>query len=292
MQILVFGENGQVARSLRDEAGAAAITTLGSAICDLRQPGAGAAAIAEASADIIINAAAYTHVDAAQTERAAAQRLNAEAPAELAAAAKKSGARFIHLSTDYVFDGAPNEHGGAYPESAEPAPLSVYGTTKRNGEVAVLSAAPDAIIIRTSWVFSPYGSNFVKTMLRAGATQRDLKVVDDQIGGPTPAREIARALLSIAAKIHRGASGDGVYHYQGTPSVSWAGFATEIFAHAGLNVAVEKIATSDYPTAARRPLRTTLDCSRIERDFGISMPDWRAALPQIIDTLRETSLTS
>jgi len=289
MHILVFGKNGQVAQSLRDEAGSVSLKSFGSADCDLREPGAGAAAIANASADIIINATAYTAVDAAEKDRNAAQRLNTDAPTELAAAATKSGARFIHLSTDYVFDGDPkSRHNVAYTENEKTAPLNVYGATKRAGEIAVLSAAPDAIIIRTSWVFSRYGSNFVKTMLGAGATQRQLKIVDDQIGGPTPARDIARAILAIASKIHRGAAGDGIYHYQGTPTVSWADFATEIFTVAGLSVDVQKIPSGAYPTVARRPLRTALDCGRIERDFGISAPDWRPGLHQVIDALRET----
>lgn len=291
MNVLVFGENGQVARSLRDEADAATLTVLGSATCNLRERGAGARAIAHSSADIVINAAGYTAVDGAEKYRDAARQLNSDAPAELAAAARTSGARFIHLSTDYVFDGDPDRPGGAYAENASPSPLSVYGTTKREGEIAVLSAAPDAIIIRTSWVFSPYGSNFVKTMLRAGGAHDRLKIVDDQIGGPTPARAIARAILSISAKIHRGAPGGGIYHFQGTPIVSWADFATEIFSVAGMNVAVEKIPTSAYPTPARRPLQTALECGRIERDFGISAPDWRIGLRQAVDALRGTSFS-
>lgn len=282
MQILVFGKNGQVARSLKDAAGT--LTALGSSDCDLLTPGAGAAAIEESSPDIVINAAAHTGVDAAETDRTAARRLNADAPAELANAATRTGARFIHLSTDYVFDGGAHKH--AYTEDAETAPLNIYGETKRAGELAVAEAAPNAIVIRTSWIFSPYGSNFVKTMLRAGATNTELKIVNDQIGGPTPANEIANAILAIAAKMHRGAAGEGVYHYQGMPVVSWAEFAEEIFRIAGMDVEVQKIPTSEYPTAARRPGRTALDCSRIERDFGISAPDWRAGLRQVLGRLR------
>lgn len=288
MRILVFGKNGQVARSLIDAAGAGSITTLGSNECDLRIAGAGAGAIQDASPNIVINAAAYTAVDAAETDRNAALRLNADAPTELAIAANKTGARFIHLSTDYVFDGASHERtADAYAEDAATAPLNVYGETKRAGEMAILNATPDAIIIRTSWIFSSYGSNFVKTMLRAGAENKALNIVDDQMGGPTPADEIARAILAIAAKIHRGAPGYGVYHYQGSPIVSWAEFAAEIFRIADMDAQVCPVPSSEYPTAARRPRRTALDCRRIERDFGISAPDWRAGLRRIIDALRQ-----
>ncbi len=285
MRMLVFGKNGQVARCLRDEAGSVDLVALGSADCDLTNPGAGAEAVRRVAPDIVVNAAGYTAVDKAETERETARRLNAEAPAELAAAARASGARFFHLSTDYVFDGS----GGAYTENAATAPLNVYGKTKRDSEIAVLAAAPDAIVMRTSWVFSEYGANFVKTMLHLGSTRDALRIVEDQIGGPTPARAIARAILAIASKLHRGAAGAGVYHYQGVPVVSWADFAQAIFEVADLNVAIRKIPTSEYPTPARRPLRTVLDCARIERDFGLSAPDWRSDLFQVVDALQGSS---
>ena len=281
MRMLLFGKHGQVAQSLRDEADSANIIALGSGDCDLLQPGAGAAAIAAQKPDIVINATGYTAVDKAETEIAAARRLNAEAPAELAAAAHEASARFIHLSTDYVFDGA----GEFYNENAQTHPLNQYGKTKRDGEIAVLTAAPNSIILRTSWVFSPYGANFVKTMLRLAGERQDLTIVGDQIGGPTPAGDIARAILTIAAKIHRGAEGAGVYHFQGRPTVSWAAFARAIFEAAEADVAVEEIATADYPTPAQRPLRTILDCARIERDFGIPPADWRSGLRQTISAL-------
>lgn len=287
MRILLFGKNGQVARSLRDEAGLHELLAVGAADCDLTVSGAGAEAVRSADPDIVINAAGYTAVDQAETEDAAAMRLNAHAPAELAAAALRTGARFIHLSTDYVFDGAV---AGAYDENAATAPLNVYGRTKREGEIAVMAAAPDAIIIRTSWVFSEHGSNFVKTMLRLASVRDKLSIVDDQIGGPTPATEIARAIVAIAAKIHRGANGEGIYHYQGTPAVSWADFAEKIFELAGQNAVVRRIPTSDFPTPAKRPLRTVLNCARIERDFGIALPDWRAGLREVLKTLKNASL--
>ena len=283
MRILLFGRNGQVARCLRDEAGSFALSALGGADCDLTISGAGAEAVGRAGPDIVINAAGYTAVDKAETEKNLAMRLNAHAPAELAAAARGAGARFIHLSTDYIFDGASRE---AYEENADTAPLNIYGQSKREGEIAVLAAAPDAVIIRTSWVFSEYGANFVKTMLRVAGERDEISIVDDQIGGPTPARDIARAILAIAVKIHRGAGGDGVYHYQGTPAISWAEFAEKIFELSGRDVVVRRIPTSDFPTPAKRPLHTVLNCARIERDFGLAPPDWRMSLRPVLERLK------
>lgn len=283
MRVLVFGRNGQVARALAEQvSGGDLATVLGRADADLMTPGLGAAAVAAHKPDVVINAAAYTAVDKAEEDRDAAARLNCEAASELAKAAEENGATFIHISTDYVFDGA-RDH--PYREDDSVNPLGVYGATKRDGEIAVMTANPDAVILRTSWVFSEFGGNFVKTMLRLGGERGALNVVDDQVGGPTSARDIADAILAIAAKRRRGAPGSGVYHYQGAPAVSWAEFAEAIFDAAGMNVAVARIPTSAYPTPARRPLRTVLDCAKIERDFGVAAPDWRAALTHVITAL-------
>ena len=283
MRILIFGKNGQVARCLGEEARPYEVLALGSADCDLSEGGVGVAAIRRVNPDIVINAAAFTSVDDAEITTDLAMRLNTHAPAELAAAAQDAGAHFIHLSTDYVFDGAAPD---LYDEDAPTSPLNIYGKSKREGELAVLDAASGAVVIRTSWVFSEYGANFVKTMLRLAETRAELSVVDDQVGGPTPAREIARAVLSIAAKRHRGAQGEGIYHYQGAPAVSWAAFAEKIFALAEKNVVVRRIPTNEFPTPAKRPLRTVLNCARIERDFGISQPDWRVGLREVLRTLK------
>ncbi len=283
MRILLFGRNGQVARCVLEEAdGAIEVIALGRNEADLMRRGAAREAIAARQPDVVINAAAYTAVDKAEEEIDAATRLNAKAPGEMARAAKDVGAHFIHLSTDYVFDGV-----GEYPysETDGTAPLNVYGRTKLAGEQAVLAANPQSIIVRTSWVFSEFGANFVKTMLRLGAERDNLSIVADQIGGPTPARDIAKTVLAIAAKKCRGAPGDGVYHYQGTPSVSWAAFAAKIFDYAGQPVIVNEIPTAQYPTPAARPLNSVLNCGRIERDFGFAMPDWRGALHQVVEAL-------
>lgn len=282
MRILLFGRNGQLARCFQEEAGAHNVVALGSDEADLMTPGVGAAAVSEYQPDVVINAAAYTAVDRAEEERDAAMRLNKDAVAELAKAAKTVGAPIIHISTDYVFDGASDAN---YAEEAPTNPLNVYGASKLAGERAAIKENPGAVIVRTSWVFSEYGGNFVKTMLRLGGERDALSIVDDQVGGPTAARDIARALIVIAEKRHRGASGDGIYHFQGAPAVSWAAFAGKIFEIAGANVNVTPIPTADYPTPAARPLHTVLDCARIERDFGIAQPDWRVALRQVIGAL-------
>ncbi|MEO1242847.1 MAG: dTDP-4-dehydrorhamnose reductase [Pseudomonadota bacterium] len=283
MRILLFGCNGQVARCIREEArGAHEVTALGSAEADLMQPGAATTAITANKPDVVINAAAYTAVDQAEDEKDAAMRLNKDAAAEMARTARVVGAPFIHISTDYVFYGQSD---APHREDDQTNPLNIYGASKLAGEQAVLAENDSAIVIRTSWVFSEFGGNFVKTMLRLAGERDALNIVDDQIGGPTAARDIARALLTIAEKKHRGAPGEGVYHYQGTPAVSWAGFASKIFDTAGKTVAVRPIVTKDFPTPAPRPLRTILDCARIERDFGVAQPDWRIALRQVIETL-------
>lgn len=287
MRILLFGRNGQVARCFLEEgAHAHEVVALGRAEADLARPGAADEAIRTHQPDVIVNAAAYTAVDKAEEDEDAAAQLNERTPAEMAAAAKDVGAPFLHLSTDYVFDGEEPLH---YLEDSPTNPLNVYGLTKRRGEEAALAANPDAVIIRTAWVFSEYGNNFVKTMLRLGAERDALNIIADQIGGPTPARDIVRTMLTIAGKKHRGAPGAGLYHYQGAPAASWADFAKAIFTEAGLNVAVAPIATSAYPTPARRPLHTVLDCSKIERDFGVAQPDWRIGLTQVVDALTKTN---
>lgn len=287
MRLLIFGKNGQVARTLGEEAaGAHEIVALGRGEADLSRAGIAAETIRAHAPDVIVNAAAYTAVDKAENNRDAARALNARAPGEMAQAAKAAGAAFIHLSTDYVFDGSAGE---PYREDAGTGPLNVYGATKLEGETAVLDANDQAVVLRSSWVFSEYGSNFVKTMLQRAAERDSLDVVCDQIGGPTPAREIARAVLTIAGKKHRGAPGTGVYHFQGAPAVSWTEFAEKIFEYANRAITVRPILTADYPTQAKRPLFTVLDCARVERDFGVARPDWRIGLRQTLAALAADS---
>ncbi len=282
MRMLVFGKNGQVAKALKDLGGETVIA-LGRDETDLMRPGASQDAIAAHRPDIIVNAAAYTAVDKAESEDDAAARLNCAAPEEMAIAAGEAGVPFIHISTDYVFDGTAE---GRLDENAAVNPLNVYGRTKYEGERAVLKADPNAVILRTSWVFSEYGGNFVKTMLRLAGERDELTIVADQIGGPTDAADIGRAILAIAGKKYRGAPGAGLYHFQGAPAVSWADFAAKIFEIAEAPVKVSPIRTEDYPTPAKRPRNTMLDCAKIERDFGIGQPDWREGLRRVIGALK------
>lgn len=281
MKVLVFGQTGQVAQELaRRVTVGVTVEFLGRDRADLSDPAACAAVIAATDADVVINAAAWTAVDKAETEEAAATVVNGDAPAAMAQACAARGIPFVHISTDYVFDGA-----GDQPFAADhpTAPLGAYGRSKLRGEDGVRAAGGRHVILRTSWVVSAHGSNFVKTMLRLGAARDSLTVVADQIGGPTPAAAIADACYVIAAALVAGAKG-GTYHFSGAPDVSWADFAREIMEQAGLGCAVQDIPSSAYPTPAKRPLNSRLDCSGL-RDFQLARPDWRSGLQQILKEL-------
>lgn len=283
MRILVFGKTGQVARELQRYGG---ITALGRSGADLGDPAACAARIAETDADAVINAAAYTGVDAAETDTDMAFRVNAEAPTAMARAAAARALPFLHISTDYVFDGA-----GTQPWSEEDCtgPMSVYGSSKLQGEEGVRAAGGPHAILRTSWVVSAHGSNFVKTMLRLGAERDALTIVADQIGGPTCARDIAAALMEMARQIKADNSTSGTYHFAGGPDTSWADFAREIFRQSDTSCAVTDIPSSAYPTPAARPKNSRLDCSKINTIFGINRPDWRVGLTDILSDLKASS---
>lgn len=280
MRVLVFGQTGQVARELaqRRPEGVTA-RFLGRDQADLSDPAACAAAIADC--DVVINAAAWTAVDRAEAEEAAATVVNGDAPTAMARRCAALGLPFLHVSTDYVFDGSGET---PFSPTHPTAPLGAYGRSKLAGERGVLAAGGKALILRTSWVVSAHGANFVKTMLRLGAEREGLNVVADQIGGPTPAAAIAEALHVAAKAMVRGADG-GVHHFAGAPDTSWAGFAREIMARAGLACQITGIPSSAYPTPARRPLNSRLDCSAFEAAFGMSRPDWRAGLNEILQEL-------
>ncbi len=288
MRVLVFGTNGQVARELAMTADAVEMTALGRAEADLTDAMACARAVRESGAQVVINAAAHTAVDRAEDEPEMAYAINALAPGAMAVAAADIGAAFLHVSTDYVFDGAP---GGAWTEADAAGPLGVYGASKYEGEQAVAAAGGDHVILRTAWVFSAHGKNFVKTMLNVGAGRDEMRVVGDQRGGPTAARDIAGALWTIAHAWVDGRGQSGVYHYAGAPAVSWADFAEAIFARAGWDHApkVTRIGSADYPTRARRPENSVLDCRKIHEDYGIVQPDWRPALDAVIAELAKES---
>lgn len=285
MTILVFGQTGQVARELQALAPTVgSLVALGRDQADLTVPGACAAAIDRYAPTAVINAAAYTAVDRAEEEEAIATRVNGVAPAEMAQTCTELGIPLVHLSTDYVFDGS-----GDVPWRPDDptAPIAAYGRSKLKGELGVSEGGGAYAVVRTSWVFSAHGQNFVKTMLRLGSEHEQLRVVADQIGGPTSAAAIARACLAISIQLADDPSKSGTYHFAGTPDTSWADFAREIFALAGSSSEVAGIGTADYPTPAARPLNSRLDCSATEAAFGIARPDWRnelrATLRQIMD---------
>jgi dTDP-4-dehydrorhamnose reductase len=280
MKLLIFGKTGQVARELARLVPDARF--LGRDEADLMDPTACAAAVAASDADAVINAAAWTAVDKAETEETAATVVNGEAPTAMARACAARGVPFLHISTDYVFDGAGDQ---PFPPNHPTAPLGAYGRSKLAGEKGVRATGGKHLILRTSWVVSAHGANFVKTMLRLGAVRESLNVVADQIGGPTPAADIAKALITAARAIVEGAEG-GTHHFSGAPDTSWAGFAREIMAEAGLSCQINDIPTVEYPTPARRPLNSRLECSAFMAAFGIPRPDWRQGLADIVKELQ------
>jgi dTDP-4-dehydrorhamnose reductase len=280
MRILVFGQTGQVATELsrRLPAGVTA-RFLGRDRADLSDPAACAAQVGDC--DAVINAAAWTAVDRAETEEAAATVVNGEAPAAIARACAAKGLPFLHISTDYVFDGAGDR---PFRPDDPTGPLGAYGRSKLAGEIGVRDSGARALILRTSWVVSAHGANFVKTMLRLGRERDSLNVVADQVGGPTPAAAIADALF-VAARAMVGGAAGGTHHFSGAPDTSWADFARAIMARAGLSCTINDIPTSAYPTPARRPANSRLDCSALAAAFGIARPDWRAGLDDILQEL-------
>ena len=277
--ILVFGKTGQVATELQRLSG---VMALGREDVDLSDPAACAAAIREHSPKAVINAAAYTTVDRAEDEEDLATVINSDAPTAMAKACAELVIPLVHISTDYVFNGRGNTP--YRPEDAT-EPQNAYGRSKLAGETGIRESGVVYAILRTSWVVSAHGANFVKTMLRLSETQDALSVVADQIGGPTPARDIAADCLQIANQLIQEPSKSGNYHFSGAPDVSWAEFATEIFAQAGRTVTVTPISTAEYPTPAKRPLNSRMDCHSTEQVFGIKRPNWQDGLKEILKDL-------
>jgi dTDP-4-dehydrorhamnose reductase len=277
--ILVFGQTGQVATEIAKLAPDA--LCVGRDRADLADPDACRDLILDLAPSGIINAAAYTAVDRAEDDEALATRINGAAPAAMAQAAARLAVPFVHISTDYVFDGAGDR---PFAPDHPTAPLGAYGRSKLAGEQGVTAAGGTSAILRTSWVFSAHGGNFVKTMLRLGRARDRLTVVADQVGGPTPARDIAAACLAMLNGLRDDPTRAGLYHFAGAPDTSWAGFAREIMAQAGLDCAVADIPTRDYPTPARRPLNSRLDCTTLDH-FGLTRPDWRAGLADVLTEL-------
>ena len=295
MRVLVVGGTGQVARSLAVGATdpgrmeSLDVVCVGRPDLDLEAPATVAKVISGSRADVVVNAAAYTAVDQAESEREAAFAINEAGAGAVAAEAHRCGLPVLHISTDYVFDG---EKASPYAEGDATSPLGAYGESKLAGEAAVANANPRHVILRTAWVHSPFGKNFVKTMLRLAETRDELGVVDDQVGSPTYAPDLAKAILDVAAAIAtRSASTDGwgIYHAAGSGETTWCGMAREVFDQArqhGLPDAnVRAITTADYPTPAARPKNSRLDCGKLEAQFGLRMPSWESGVARCVAEL-------
>ncbi|CUK08558.1 dTDP-4-dehydrorhamnose reductase [Shimia thalassica] len=282
MKVLVFGEIGQVGQELQRRAGDVELEIRGLDEANFEDPEACAAFVAATDADAVINAVAYTAVDKAEEQEDLALAINGTTPGALARAAAERGLPFVHISTDYVFDGEGED---AFPTDYATAPLGAYGRTKLVGEEGVRAAGGTHAILRTSWVVSSHGNNFVKTMLRLGADRDKLTIVADQIGGPTCAAAIADACLSVAQQLIDDPAKTGTYHFSGGPDVSWADFAREIFVQSGTDCDVADIPSSDYPTPAKRPLNSRMDNTTTESTFGIKRSDWREGLAEILEDL-------
>jgi dTDP-4-dehydrorhamnose reductase len=294
-RVLLFGRNGQVGgelvrqfeqRASRAPQGGYELIALDRAGCDLADADAVHAVIARTRPQVVVNAAAWTAVDRAEAEPDACQRINADAPAAMAAAARDSGALLLHYSTDYVFDGRAHR---PYREDDPVAPLGAYGRSKLDGERAIAATGCAAIVLRTSWVYGLTGHNFLRTMLRLAGEREELGVVDDQRGSPTWSRSIARATLHLLDRhAHDPASWPGVsglYHATAGGSTTWFGFAGAIFEQApGLarRPRLRPLATADYPVPAPRPAWSVLDCSRLQARFALALPGWREALSECL----------
>jgi dTDP-4-dehydrorhamnose reductase len=293
MRIIVVGKEGQVARSLAERArhhGAQAVL-VGRPKLDLADPSGIEDALIETGGDVIVNAAAYTAVDQAESDRELAEAINGIGAGVVAGAATAMNVPVIHLSTDYVFDGTADR---PYREDDPVSPLGVYGASKLLGEEAVAAEAENHVILRTAWVYSPFGKNFVKTMLRLAGEREELRVVTDQHGSPTSALDIADGIIAVSRNLldrPEDPSLRGLFHMAGTGFTNWAEFATETLAlsarFGGPSARVRPIATSDYPTPAKRPANSRLDCTRLKETHGVVLPPWRSSLETCVRRLIE-----
>lgn len=296
-RMVVTGREGQVVRSLLERGslgGGFEVIALGRPALDLGDPDGIGADLQQAQPDVIVSAAAYTAVDRAETDEAAAHVVNAVAAGRIGAAAALLGVPVIHLSTDYVFDGEKPE---PYVETDLVGPTSAYGRTKLAGERAVAEATDNYVILRTAWVYSPFGRNFLKTMLQLAESRDHINVVDDQVGNPTSALDIADGILAVAGNLLQSDAPNlrGTFHMTASGAASWAVFATEIFAasarHGGPRAEVGRIPSSAYPTPARRPANSRLDCGKLERTHGVRLNDWRHTTAETVARLLKVGTT-
>jgi len=290
VKVLVSGKSGHLARAIANETVPPnmKLQFAGRREIDLRNPGSATSHIARARPDWIINTSAYTAVDQAEREPELAFAINETGAGEIAEAAAAVGARMVHISTDYVFDGRTAQ---PLTEESPTGPLNVYGQSKLAGEEAVRRNCRAAMIIRTSWLYSPSDSNFVRTVLRLAAGRDELRIVADQIGCPTSATDLAKALIALLARASKG--GGETYHFAGRVACSWADFARGIIATSvefgGKPANVVSIATKDYPTPAIRPAYTVLDCGKFDRDFGFERPGWPDAVRPVVTELMKVA---
>lgn len=278
MKIAVIGKTGQLARELQRLEG---VRAYGRESLDLTDSAACIEFVRQLEADAIINAAAYTAVDKAEDDPSAFV-INGDAPTTLALEAARRNIPFVHVSTDYVFSGSGTQ---PWTPGDTADPVNAYGHSKRMGELGVAQAGGAHAIIRTSWVFSAHGTNFVKTMLKLAQTRTELSVVDDQTGGPTPAAALAEGCMVAAKALVREPGKSGIYHFAGSPDATWAEFAREIFRQSGRAVDVTGISTADFNAKANRPLNSRLDCASFEAAFGLARPDWKAGLQTVLHEL-------
>ena len=282
MRVAVIGKKGQLARALQDEVQTASYHFIGSKELDITDAKAVHSYFKQHSFDVIINCAAYTNVDGAEDEKAAAKALNHTAITHLVEQCKLHQMRLIHVSTDYVFDGKAT---APYKEDATCDPISVYGQTKRGGELEILQSDIDALIIRTTWLYSAYGHNFVKTMLKLAASNAHLKVVSDQIGRPTYANDLAEALITLVNRTQEWPKGASIYHFSNSGQCSWADFARAIFNAQKLEVEVKNCASTAFPTKAQRPHYSVLDLRKIQSHFQLVPRSWEEALAACLKQL-------
>lgn len=290
MRLVVTGKQGQVAQSLAEigPSKGVEIVLVGRPELDLAAPSTVSRVLTAARPDVIVSAAAYTAVDKAESERDAAFAINGAGAGAVAVAAAELGFPIVHLSTDYVFDGAMDR---PYREDDPVGPTSAYGASKLEGEQLVAAATPNHAILRTAWVYSPFGNNFVKTMLRLGETRPELGVVADQVGCPTSALDIADAVIEVARRLVADPAPDlrGIFHLTGAGEASWADFAAHVFDVAERSgrapVTVNRITTADYPTPARRPANSRLSGVKLERIHGVKLPDWKESTERVVQRL-------
>ena len=289
MKILILGSQGQLARCLYDQFSQTGYDLIyhSRTDTDIANFTETSENLLDLNPDVVVNATAYTAVDLAETHESLAYQINHFAVDNLASQCEKLGSFLIHFSTDYVFDGTASS---PYKEQDKTNPQSVYGASKLAGEVAIQRTDCRFLIIRTSWVFSEYGNNFFKTMLRLGAERETLSIVGDQIGCPTYAQDIASLIVDLIPRIDKGSVESGIYHFCGDTACSWYQFAKEIFAQAdqlGYRTPkqVQSIATKDYPTPAKRPGYSVFDCTKIENTFNISRSNWRFGIDRVLSVL-------